>query len=376
MTTPRESRHTLPGIQLLRGLTACLVVLAHANLIMGHKEEYGAVLLPIHLGGMFAVCVFFVISGFIIAAVSLDSRWQPRLSTSAYFTKRFIRIVPFMWLSIIGYNLLSLAATRQMEWLPFLRAMTLWPIGELKPNIIWSLQHEALFYMLFALSFLGARRRPWLLALWFVAPLAYAGLLGHTGSAGLPSAPWLRDLASLVLLGGFSGANAQFAVGFLLGLYYLRRAPDASGQGPALNALAITALLAIATAFVEWSSFPIGGMGRIIIWTLLAGALVWLGIGMRFPAQRSPIFRLAMLLGDASFSIYLVHSATLMILFFLARRGASLAYAVPGLTLVAIFIAAVATGIAAHLLIERPLIAWLAGGRRVTVWQKTGDATA
>lgn len=364
------TRTTFHGIQLLRGLTACLVVLAHVNLVMGHADQYGATLLPVRLSGMFAVGVFFAISGFIIAVVSLDSAWRGSISRLHYFSKRFIRIVPFMWLCIIGYNLLSAAGTRQIEWAPFLRALSLWPVGELKPNVVWSLQHEALFYLLFALSFLGARRRPWLLALWFIAPILYAGFL----ATGLWPGPIRQqpfvDLANLVLLGGFSGANLQFGVGFLLGLAYLKHGPQGA---PLFNrpmpTIGVILILLVACAMVEWTDFPIRGLGRMIAWSLMAGGILWSGIIMAAPKKPGLGFRLAMLLGDASFAIYLVHSAVLMVALAITHRFSSIAYTFPGITLAAIVCLCVVVGVITHLLVERPLIGWLARGRRVTIWQ-------
>lgn len=364
------------GVQLLRGLTACLVVLAHVNLVMAHADQYGSLLLPVRLSGMFAVSIFFAISGFIIAVVSLDDTLRGRIAPRHYAAKRFIRIVPFMWLCVIGYNLLSAVGTHQIEWPPFLRALSLWPVGELKPNVIWSLQHEALFYILFAIAFLGRRRRIWVLALWFLAPLLYAAYL----AAGLPVGALARypfvDLANLVLLGGFSGANGQFGMGFLVGLAYVRRGGcDHALLARRLPVWVVIALLAIALAVVEWTDFPIRGFGRIIIWSLLAGAVLWAGVVMAGPRQPGPIFRLAMLLGDASFAIYLVHSAALMVLLSVAHAVPSISYAVPGVTLAVIFGLCVLAGVIAHKLVERPLIAWLAGGKRVTIWQRqTADA--
>ena len=59
----------MPGIQLLRGCCALLVVASHANLMMGYPQYFNVVPFAIRLSGLFGVAVFFAISGFIIALV-------------------------------------------------------------------------------------------------------------------------------------------------------------------------------------------------------------------------------------------------------------------------------------------------------------------
>ena len=75
---PRAANGALPpsplglvvGIQLLRGLAALLVILAHANLMMRYPRYFGVSPFDIKDAGIFGVTIFFVISGFIIAIVS------------------------------------------------------------------------------------------------------------------------------------------------------------------------------------------------------------------------------------------------------------------------------------------------------------------
>jgi peptidoglycan/LPS O-acetylase OafA/YrhL len=358
-------RPILSGIQLLRGLSAVLVVAAHANLMMGNPKNFGVSPFPLRDAGMFGVAVFFVISGFIIGMVSLDTQWRPRLSKGDYAWRRFVRIVPFLWLSVIGYNILSSVGTGEVEWLPFLRAMTLWPIGELKPNVVWSLQHEMIFYILFALAMLGTRIRLWILALWFVAPLVYGGAIALFGHAAIPANTAVAELFRVVLLGGFSGANVQFGAGFILGLVWLR-SPALSRMRLPGGLVIATILIVLATVIVEIMAFPIAGFGRMIVWSAMAMVIV--AVGMLVRDEKGPLQTIGMILGNASFSIYLVHNAVLLILF---KAALWMPDALP-LSLLFFFFFGVATlaGVVVHYLVEAPLISLLSHGQPLFPWQR------
>jgi len=349
------SGHRLVGIQLLRGLAASMVVVSHANTMMGHGEFFGLSPFPILDTGAFGVSIFFVISGFIIVFVSLNGQGDARVSTGTFAWRRFVRIVPFMWLCTLGYNLLSYAGTHQVEWGPMLRALVLSPVGELKPNVLWSLRHELIFYALFAVALLGTRRRIWLLYAWFAAPLVYAALSQAGLLSALADRPLAAEFLKVLLMGSEVGANFQFAAGFLLGILYLRSAPILRARAWAGLLVAAFAVIA-ADVVVEATAIP-SGLWRAAAWTALAAPLVWLALVA--PHEDTILSRAAEALGDASFSIYLVHNPVLLILFRLARP---LAAHVPLAGLYFVFVGgAIVAGIIVHRLVERPLLAWASG---------------
>jgi len=358
-----EAKPVLAGIQLLRGCAAVLVVLAHDNLMMVFPRYFQQSPFPIREAGVFGVCIFFVISGFIIAYVSLGRDLNPKFPILDFARRRFLRIMPFLWLSVIGYNLLSFAGTREMEWMSALRAMVIWPVGDLKPNVIWSLRHELLFYFLFALTLMGARRRLWLLGSWFAAPLVFGLLFGAHHRAADPFHSALAELYDVVIMGGQTGANLQFCMGFLLGALRLRNSQLTAPWLP--GGLFITLLtLVAATVLVEALAIP-SGLGRNVLWTLLATIIVWLGLISQ--SSNGWVQKVGVLLGDASFAIYLIHNGVLLVLFEATR---SLRHSAPlWLLFVVIALIAIGVGVLAHLFIEAPLIQWLAHGRRIVPWQ-------
>jgi len=361
--TKGDAKPILAGIQLLRGLAACMVVLAHDNEMMQFGRYFHKSAVPIDQSGIFGVSVFFVISGFIIAYVSLGGDLKPKFTVRDYARRRFLRIVPFLWLSVIGYNLLSFAGTHQIDWWPALGAMFIFPIGELKPNVVWSLRHELLFYVLFAISMMGARRRLWVLIPWFAAPLFYQGLLQITHGAAAPGNPALADLLQVVLGGSGTGANLQFCMGFTLGLLFLRGNPLTT---PRLRGgLIITLVVTVAAAaLVEALALP-PGLERSLLWTVLAAIIVWLGL-ISLPSDNW-FQKVGIALGDASFAIYLIHNGVLLVLLEASR---SLHHTIPlGLFFAVSASAAIVIGVIAHYLIEAPLIKWLSHGKPIVPWQ-------
>ncbi|QXT35529.1 acyltransferase [Sphingomonas sanguinis] len=362
MTQEAKDSGLLPGVQLLRGLSALLVVATHANLILEHSRFLGHVAYRgvLNDAGLFGVSIFFVISGFIIALVSLDDRWLPRLTRTDFARRRFVRIVPFLWVCVIGYNLLSLVSTHAVEWGPMLRALSVWPVGELKPNVVWSLRHEFLFYGLFLILVMGRRRHFLPLVLWFLAPLLCWPLVPLLGVRPPEELGGWSELFRVVFLGANGGANLQFGAGFLLGLLALRRHPVMAQRGFGLIA-PLLATIAVAL-IVDRLALP-NSLGRSLVWTALAVPPVWLAITCR--ARAGWFKRAGLALGDSSFALYLVHNPILLIVMQVARRLHLIGHP---LFLPAAVAMAVLGGWVAHRLIERPLIRALAHGRPLAPW--------
>ncbi|MET4389271.1 exopolysaccharide production protein ExoZ [Bradyrhizobium sp. F1.4.3] len=340
----------VPGIQYLRGFAAILVVIWHVNWLVSLPPSYGESPFLLAETGLFGVAIFFVISGFIITIVSFG----PIRSTLAeFFLRRFVRIIPFMWVCVIGYNLLSLAGSGKLDPLPGLRALALWPIGELRPYVVWTLRHEFIFYILFALTMLRPRPRLSLLVAWFLAPLAWyaaARLLAwpellHPESTGLA-------LATVVGYGNIMMPNLQFGMGFALGLLWLKGHPLVRSRYPAAFLLTVAAAT-LATVIVGATLSEDNGL-RALWWTLFATIVVWLGIVST--EKPGPLHSIGMLLGDASYSIYLTHAAAAIVLIQLSAR---LHNPLPSaLFVILAVVCSVLAGILIHWYVEQPLIGY------------------
>jgi exopolysaccharide production protein ExoZ len=364
-----SSGRTVDGIQYLRGIAALLVVISHSNGLMRFPEYFGTSPFALENLGGFGVSIFFVISGFIIAIVSLGPTGEAVVTPGQFAARRFRRIVPFMWLCIVGYNIFTFAGTHQVEWGPAIRALFLWPVGDLKPNVIWTLRHEALFYALFAVTLLTARRRPVLLALWCLAPIPVTAAASTFPETFAALHPWLQDLVNVLLCG--RGANLQFGIGLIAGLLWLRRHPAMSPMlpgGPLVPvgiAVACALLYQAVTPMLQFNpvqTVPVSIIGptELFFITVLAALIVWTGVILK--PSSGWIERLAHVLGDASFSIYLVHNAAILALLEISRR-VEVELPLP-LVLIAIAVVATASGVAVHYLIEKPLLQRLTARRR------------
>jgi exopolysaccharide production protein ExoZ len=173
--------------------------------------------------------LFFVISGFIIIVSSCERRSLLRKKTiGAFMAALFIRIVPMMWLAIASYAVLRLLGRGVFDHTPYVNAFFLLPFGDYDPNHIWTLRQEAIFYVIFALSFLWLRAN-WLFAVWLAAPFAVAMIMPAQD-------PETMSAASQILLNIGSSQNMLFGMGAGIGFAYLRF-PDLfdGGDGPLLR---------------------------------------------------------------------------------------------------------------------------------------------
>jgi exopolysaccharide production protein ExoZ len=335
----------LAGVQHARGIAAILVVFYHAAAQMAIDPAYGR--FP-HLAleyGSVGVPIFFVISGFIISIVSLDREFKPKVTLRRFAEKRLVRILPFMWLAIIAYNILSLLGTGKIEWGPFLRAMTLWPSGSVKPNVIWTLRHEAIFYGLFALSFLLPRRHLWIISAWCLVPLITGLLLGHTPLP--PESSGEQRLLGIL----FADANMMLGSGLLMGLAFIAR-PNAFKRNLPGGAAAVY-LSAVLVVLFSWKFELKFGFRASVGVLILSVILMYYAI--RLAPRFSKADRLSSFLGDASYSIYLTHNTVIVPGLIIGRQ------LVPYLGLwgsyLGIVLIAIVAGILSHLFIERPVIA-------------------
>ncbi len=341
----------LDGVQYLRGLAALLVVIGHGNGFILLPNYLNSYLLPsLEAASGFAVAAFFVISGFIIVVTSLDARGAPRMGRGEFLRRRAVRILPFLWLCTIAYNAMSWLGTGSFDWAATANTLLLSPFAELKPNVTWSLRHELLFYVLFALTMLGARQRWVMMALWIaIGPVLFA-LVYDLALVPARHGTQPFEAFSIVFMGSRTGAHLQFGTGILLGLLY-QRAP----WPPRTSAtVMLVALLAAAALTVVSPREP--GLARLLSWTLAAGAVVALATMARpWPGLAG---RAGMLLGNASFAIYLTHNVVMLVLIAAVQRLAIPLAGRPALALfllVAVLLSLL-VGIAVHALVERPLI--------------------
>ena len=331
------------SIQHLRAAAALMVVAHHALEQVGLGGPRTAFL----QGG---VDVFFAISGFIIWRTTAT---RPT-SVGAFLRRRLMRIVPLYWLLTSVVLAVLLAAPRLLQTTRFDPAhvaasylFVAWPnpapgVG-MRPLMVpgWTLNYELFFYGLFALALLAPRRQR---AAAILVALAALTLLGLT-FAGAAS-PGLRFYTSPLLL--------EFALGVLAAIAVERRRVPPPAACAALAACSVFVLAA--------SGWAGGDLSRFIRLGLPAGALVFALAGLE--ARRgAPRWPAALMLGDASYAIYLAHPLVMSALAQAWRRLAPEGAPPELFVLVGVVCGALA-GLAVHLWVERPIAARLQPARR------------
>lgn len=359
----RESGHELASVQLLRAVAALAVVFWHLSWVSRAFPDAVA-LAPTFLAfGNAGVDLFFAISGYIICHITVGRPFAP----GRFAARRALRIFPF-YAGFTGLAVLAAAinpawdgggqlglgyALRSALALP-MQGLPLLAVG-------WSLEHEAIFYLLAGVLLAAglARALPWLLLALFAAGIAVHVLWPAFGG----HAPWDLHLFSLY--------HFEFAVGVVL--FRVRdRLPVRHWRGLALAGLAVFAATAHVVAshalrldpVLHVPTDPAGGFGllRVIGYGTASGLLLAAGLGaersgaleVSQPWKRA-LLDLALLVGEASFLLYLGHFFVYSALAKLyAALGAPAWLWLPSLA--AALVAAVAFAIACHLLLERPFL--------------------
>lgn len=322
------SRGEVRTIQYLRGLAALGVLIFHVT------ERAGGTFGP----GAAGVDVFFVISGFIMWTVT-----QQRPTTPVRFlVRRLQRVAPLYWgltLIVVAVALVAPGVfptmsptlgqlAQSLAFIPYRD-----PTGLIAPLIVpgWTLNYEMFFYVVFALTLLTPdRARPWLLTLGLVALVAVRPL-------GPPdSALWSTYTNPLLL---------EFAAGVWLGKAWLE------GWRPSVEAsCAMLAVGLIAFAAVGLSEVDVEP-ARALLWGVPALLVVAGAVGLE-GRGKAPELPALQRIGDASYSLYLVHGLAISAV---VRLLEALGAASPPMILACGLVVGVLAGLLVYRFVEQPI---------------------
>ncbi|MBX9858945.1 MAG: acyltransferase [Sphingomonas sp.] len=329
------------SVQYLRAVAALLVVVNHAQLHAVNELQFFFVRL-----GSFGVLLFFVISGFIMVTMTSEGRFDG----GAFLRRRIERVVPLYWLATAFVAMLAVIApdllkntsfsieglVKSLLFIPYQRGN-----GEIVPllKLGWTLNYEMFFYLLFAaFCRTGAGFRVVMIS----AILAILAVIGI----------WIPKSATILFF--FTRPVAlSFAIGMVVGLAY-QRGLLTRQLGPATAHAVIAGALVIGLGLTAAGLTVLPGTlfdPRIdLCFALAASAFIAAGLIAEPTLYHS---RLGLALGDASYSIYLVHLYVVALLIkLLAMLGpAGLATRIP----IALVFASLA-GLAIHRLVERPIM--------------------
>lgn len=336
-----ESRQILANIQVLRAAAAMLVVLHHTKAMMPGIGLPTKVLSFAALG----VDLFFVISGFIMVLTTDVAR----TGGLRFMENRVARVVPLYWVMTLLVFALALTVpgalgtrpsgadlARSLAFIPYPRVD-----GTMQPVLFlgWSLNYEMFFYLVFACAIAASR--------------AMAHRVGHVTLA--------VGAIGLLVLGGFVLQPAGATIGafysnpkmieFIVGMLVARGLPYIRGErGWAVVGVVVgfVWLAATPSLFADAAStFSATGAATLILLSALAAERG--GLVARWP--------LIVLLGNASYSLYLVHPLVTQVAVHAWQRLGGMALGAPvtlAVMLVTLLLAA-AVAIATYRLVETPL---------------------
>ena len=327
-----------------------LVVAFHACDKLAKMDNANpAVAFPVGLTG---VDIFFVVSGFIIFVTARQSDATPL----GFMRKRLIRVAPLYWvltLFLAGVAVMKpeVLATTVFDLRHFVASMLFIPwqhpqIGAMLPLLIpgWTLNYEMAFYVMFAVSLALPRS----IRLW--ALLALLGGMVGLGAA-MPLSGILAFYTDPIIL--------EFAAGLLIAKAWT------SGVTVPVKAASFVMLLGFALLLAgSETTLPRIVAAGIPAFLIVAGAVF---SESRYRLKPS---RTLVLLGDASYSIYLSHVIVLPVVAKLWLASGLDGGGPSGMVFVIVAMAASAfAGVVLYKLVERPLLQWLSGKKRGSIRQ-------
>ncbi len=348
----RQIQATSQSLQAVRALACLLVVFFHVDDSIFGLPKYW----PDHpFGRLFSfghagVEVFFVLSGYIIfAAHRRDVGIAERFT--GFLWKRIRRIYPVYWMLLLAllpvYMLMPSfgggAKTGACALANSLLLMRVCGHGEAILGVSWTLFHEVLFYAVFSLLILNERLGRLALGAWLAGSLA--ALL--IGTAALP-AGLAFVLSPLHLLFGLGIAAAALGNARRIRHPWLLLAAGVAlflGSGAEEVLLGRIGHDALSLLY---------GLGAAM--AMLAAVTLERAGSLRIPR---PLSRL----GDASYSIYLVHQVAMSALAKLALVVVARIALPEDVIFLGLVTLSVASGIVYHLFVEVPLLALV--GRRI-----------
>lgn len=309
------------SIQYLRAIAAISVVFFHVSEAYGLEFKIGAA----------GVDIFFVLSGFIMW-VTTETR---PVGPQEFMLRRLIRIVPLYWIATAATFVVAMLKPQfffnadlsiwnligSLFFLPVMKDEALRPVVEQG----WTLSYEMFFYLIFAISLL----LPELRRFWFLMAALVTVVVAHY----LLPFNYVRIFTEPIIL--------EFAAGIVIGRLWK--------QGFRLSFRVAVGLM-IAGFVLLLARDLMAHFDRVVRWGVPAVLLV---LGAVFAERERGAPKLAFLqfLGDASYSIYIWHVLTgVMVTALLLRVGVPHA-AQPWF----VALGSLAFAIVCYLYIERPM---------------------
>ena len=301
----------LVNIQILRAIAALSVVIYHlgveASKICDATKQACAYDTTFGLNG---VALFFMISGFIMVTISWDDFAKPGAAIS-FLRRRLERVVPLYWIvttmAVVGVMIVpSMLSVPVLDLGYLISSYLFWPAtrvnGLVRPiaNLGWTLDLEMMFYFVFTAALFWKRTAGMIFSIALLLLLTALKLSGiFTIGGNFASVPFNFWGDPIIL---------NFIIGMLAAVVYQNGFRLQGGVTIGFLALAVLACLG-QRLYLEDYSMTLSEDG-LLNRSLGMGPALFLFIAGTFGPQidlSKTFWRYAVLLGDASYSIYLLH---------------------------------------------------------------------
>jgi peptidoglycan/LPS O-acetylase OafA/YrhL len=335
-------------LQQLRGLSVALVVFWHTLANAGLHIRF--------FGDPISIDTFFVVGGFMMFYSSRKDFGQPG-AVSAYYVRRFARLIPLYWICVISYVLIVTFATHKPAIQPGAILGTLFfvPYGydfaadslSAVYRVGWFLDYLVLFDVIFGFFLFFPRN---------------AGTIATATTLVLFVALGLFSIQNPILAAWTRPVALKFVAGLGLGYLYLYREKIGLVLKVRAPLLWFVTLFTIAFAGTYLGGGTFSPLGWRPFNGVVALSLVCVAIFAREPKTNGLLERAFHAMGDASYSIYLSHPFVLGLAFILWQKAALDGVLSPWIFVGLSMLTCVVVGLVVYRYFEAPttanLIAW------------------
>lgn len=285
-----QNNKSLQSIQFLRAF-ACLYVVFFHSTELYPKNIDTQFFWGLFQYGFSGVDIFFVLSGFIITLTSYKFIGK-KAHTIQFLYKRIVRIFPTYWIIIVFFLSLQIIFPTfyrthfSLNFDTLINTFLLLPGHKMINGVSWTLTHELWFYLIFALVFLLRKSIIILLYLaYFIAILIYLFL------------PKNSDYSFMI----FHPMNIEFLLGIIAAIVF-KKIPYRFTK----TLITIGFLLLFLGAFIYSKQLLPSDLLRLILFGIPSFIIVVALAALEFhkPVVLNNIY---ISLGDASYSLYLLH---------------------------------------------------------------------
>lgn len=347
----------LKSLQIFRGIAAIAVLLFHASNLIYVKEKYDFFHSVLGFGYL-GVDFFFVLSGFIIYYIHVQDIGRSN-KIRPYLLKRFIRLYPIFWVVMI----------------PILFVVIFFPIFDFggvdksPPGIIsaifllpqstspllivsWTMKHEVLFYILFSLMIIlpqGVGRS--VFVVWVISIFL---ILLCQNMAGIFALNTGERNAVLALI--LNPLNLEFVIGVIAAFSIIKFSKYLTRHGWRIAVVAVLLTILCFYLYINYMNES-SNLRAIIIGVPFALVIVSsVSLEMKMGLFSGTITKGFVLLGDSSYSIYLVHYPVLSLIYKVLSQTKLFSLFSSLASMICLIIVSLLIGVLMHLYIERPLL--------------------